>query len=470
MDADHSVRIIAELVDKLPLEPLIKQYRHARRSPYEPRTMLKVILYEMHRGSISPAQWLRDSRESLPVLWLLGGLRPGRSTWYEFQQRLDPVIDEIHTELLKHAPGEKQTAAIDGTFIAANTSRHRLLSKPRLLERMELLRQNLDGVTTQTPRWLARCERGKRLQLRTYHQAVNRLERRLEKNAKLSPRRRKPENKVLTSPTDSEAALGLDKLKTYRPLYNVQAVHDTNTDWILGHDVLPTNTDVGTLAGTLDRCRNQCGCVPQKILTDGRYATEQDLLVCEAAGVTLYAPYGENTLVKSPEEKSKKRFFKKEAFAWDAEREAYRCPNGETLTRQSREYRHVSDGVRLRVFRFRCPPESCLACPQNANCTPAPAKGRSLRRSQREDLVDALRQRMTLPESLTLYRQRSSSIERCFGDMKTHRDLTRFSRRGLHAAQTTVGLWVLLHNGLLWLRGQAQAENTPEIDTHPPDF
>ena len=130
----------------------------------------------------------------------------------------------------------------------------------------------------------------------------------------------------------------------------------------------------------------------------------------------------------------------------------------------------MSDGTRLRVFRFRCPPQACLACPQNANCPPAPAKGRTLRRSEREDLVDALRQRMNSPDAQKLYRKRSASIERCIGDMKTRRGLTRFSRRGLRAAQTTVGLWVLLHNGLLRLRGQAQAKNTPEIDTHPPGF
>jgi len=156
------VRRIAELVDRLPLEPLIEQYQYARRAPYDPRTMMKVILYEIHIGNSSPAKWLRESRESLPVLWLLGGLRPGRTTFYEFPQRFDPIIDQFNAEVMKHAPGEKQTVAIDGTFTAANTSRHRLLSKPRLLGRIELLRQALAGTATQTPRWLARSERGKR--------------------------------------------------------------------------------------------------------------------------------------------------------------------------------------------------------------------------------------------------------------------------------------------------------------------
>jgi transposase len=372
--------------------------------------------------------------------------------------------------VLKHAPGAKKTAAIDGTFVAANTSRHRLLNKPRLLERIELLRQNLAGAATQTPYWLAFSEQGKRHQLRMYRRALKQLEPRLAKNAKLPRWQQKPENKVLVSPADSDAPLGRDKLKTFRPLYNIQTARDVNTDWIMGYDVLPTNTDVGTLEGTLERCRELSGRVPPQILTDGRYATEQDLAVCERLGVTMFATYGENTLPKSPKRKSKKSYYKKEAFTWDAEREAYRCPNGATLTLSCREHRYLSDGTRLPGLRFRCPPPSCLACKQSANCTPSPAKGRCVCRSEREDLIDALRQRMTLPDSQTLYRRRSASIERCIGDMKTHRGLTRFSRRGLTAAQTTVGLWVLLHNGLLWLRGEAQAEKAPEPNCPPPDF
>jgi hypothetical protein len=74
------------------------------------------------------------------------------------------------------------------------------------------------------------------------------------------------------------------------------------------------------------------------------------------------------------------------------------------------------------------------------------------------------------PESRELYRKRAASIERCFADMKEHRGLERFSRRGLTGAKTTIGLWVLLHNGLLWLREKTQNEMTTKNNPPPPDF
>ena len=471
LPADHPVRRISTLAEQLPLEPLFQSYQHTKRPPLDPPTLLKVVFYELQHGHLSPATWYRDTKESLPVLWILGGLKPGRSTLYEFQQRFDPIIDQLNTEQLKHhTPGETQSVAIDGTFVAANATRHRLLNKPRLLERIHLLEQNLAGVATEIPRWLKRSQRGKQRLLASYRRTLDSLEQRLEKNAKLPPWRRKPEKKILVSPTDGDAPLGLDKLKTYRPLYNVQMVRDLETDWITGYDVLPTNTDIGTLEGTFDRCKTLSGSIPKRVLTDAGYATERDLIACEQAGVTLYAPYRENTLVKEPDKKSKKAYFKKALFSWDAERQEYRCPNGAPVVRRSQEYRHVSDDVRLRIVRYRCSPELCLACPQSSDCTPAPSKGRSIRRSEREDLVDALRERMGEPEAKELYRRRSASIERCFGEMKLHRGLTRFSRRGLRAAKTTVGLWVLLHNGLLHLAEKAKTEKKQKNDSTPPDF
>jgi len=303
-----------------------------------------------------------------------------------------------------------------------------------------------------------------------YRRALRQLEERLKKNAKLPKNRRKPENKVLVSPTDCEAPLGRDKQKTYRPLYNVQVAREIDSDYILSYDVLATTSDAGTLEGTFQRCDVLNGFVPSDALTDAGYATERDMIACEQRGVLLIAPYRENTLAASLKKKSGKQYFKKDMFEWNAERAEYRCPNGAALTRKSQEYRILSDAERLRVFRYACDPASCSACPLSAGCTSTPERGRSLRRSEREDLVDALKLRLNEPESQQLYKKRAASIERCFGDMKANRSLTRFLRRGLRGAKTTVGLWTLLHNGLLWIDEKSQTEKQQKNNPTPPDL
>jgi len=94
----------------------------------------------------------------------------------------------------------------------------------------------------------------------------------------------------------------------------VQLARDTGDEWILSHDVLATTSDAGTLEGTFQRCNVLCGLTLSEALTDADDATERDMIACEQRGVRLIAPYRENTLVKSPDEKSSKRYFKKDMF------------------------------------------------------------------------------------------------------------------------------------------------------------
>jgi len=87
------------------------------------------VLYEYHNGNLSPSTWYRNTKESLPVQWILGGLRPGRTAWYDFQQRFDPIIEQLNAALLAHhTPSHDHSAAIDGTFVAAHASRHNACS------------------------------------------------------------------------------------------------------------------------------------------------------------------------------------------------------------------------------------------------------------------------------------------------------------------------------------------------------
>ncbi len=53
---------------------------------------------------------------------------------------------------------------------------------------------------------------------------------------------------------------------------------------------------------------------------------------------------------------------------------------------------------------------------------------------------------MATPEAKAIYRQRSQTVELRFADTKEHRDLRRFSGRGLERVRIEAGLCVLAHN------------------------
>ena len=97
---------------------------------------------------------------------------------------------------------------------------------------------------------------------------------------------------------------------------------------------------------------------------------------------------------------------------------------------------------------------------REAACSTNPNRGRAVKRSEHEALVEAHRARMATPEAKDLYRLRGQTVELGFADFKQHRSLRQFSGRGRDRAQRQVGLTVLAHNLLVVHHAQPPPENT----------
>jgi hypothetical protein len=162
--------------------------------------------------------------------------------------------------------------------------------------------------------------------------------------------------------------------------------------------------------------------------------------------VAVYAP-----LPEPP--KGGGKYLPKSAFVWQAQERAYVCPQGHRLPLAGAGQEKRSGPDRVKVERYRCPAEHCLGCPRAAACTPAPAAGRTVSRSEYEGEVEALRERMGTEAAQALYRRRKQTVELVNADWKGHRQLRRFSGRGVGRAECQVGLIVLAHN-LLTLRAE----------------
>ena len=128
LPADHRARQISELVAALDLAPLVGSYAGLGSAAHPPELLVRLALFEIHRGCLSPAQWCEDCRYDDAVKWLVRGLRPSRSCLYQFRDRIGPYLDSWNRQILRRAKAEGWTsakrAALDGTFAAAYASRH----------------------------------------------------------------------------------------------------------------------------------------------------------------------------------------------------------------------------------------------------------------------------------------------------------------------------------------------------------
>jgi transposase len=470
---DHPARALRASLDQLDLTALAASCARTGSEAYPPDLMLAIALCELDDGRNSPAQWARDAPLHDALKWIGFGIRPSRSRCYAFRDRMAGRLPELLRQVVQVARAHGLTAAtraaLDGTAIAACASRHKLLNRARLDKRLWQLglacaadaRPDLPGVAPR-PAWMATTPRGRADQRRRYREAREHLEARIAINARRPPSERRDPEKIVISPSEPATVLGPDKMKVFRPLYNAQLAYDLDSELILGYGVFALPTDIGTLGPMLATVHALTRTRLEALLADGKYANLIDITICEREGVTLYAPAGNDAAPAKPKpqskskSKSKPELIPKSAFAWDAARQEYRCPEGHAMPLATRVEEERAGGVAAYDV-YRCPAELCRACPRVASCTTS-AKGRTVSRAQGEERIEELRRRMEGAEAKALYRRRGETVERAFADLRRHRAMDRFHGRGVERATAELGLQVLAHNLRVLARHQRALE------------
>jgi transposase len=455
LESDHLARLIDQGVGRLDLTPLVHSFAGRGSRPSPPDLMLKIVLFEIQRGRSSPAQWHRDTKENIALQWLGLGIRPARSVWYTFAARVGPYLDGWNRQVLhqarRHGLVSGRRVSLDGTAVEAHASRHRLLNPEQLQHRRQVLDDAVQAdaagaAPAVRPRWVAATAATRRRQQQQYRRAQAVLDERLAENRRRIPSLRQQERHVRVSPTDPEAALGKDKSKVFRPLYNVQFVRDLDSPFIVGYDTFARGSDTGALVPMLGRTEQLLGASPGDVLVDCSYVTALDLADAQERGVSLCGPWKENDYSARAARPPKQ--WGKERFAWDEAAGQYRCPHGQALRLKGVQNRRRTQQRTERLELYQAQAATCAACPDKARCCPRSRSGRNLARSEHEGLIEAHRQKMATPEAQALYKRRGQTVEPSFGDAKQHRDFRRVHGRGLERAKGQTGLTVLARN--LW--------------------
>jgi transposase len=154
---------------------------------------------------------------------------------------------------------------------------------------------------------------------------------------------------------------------------------------------------------------------PRQATADKAYATVAIIRSLEDQGLHAYLPL--------PLWNAKAGFFPKERFTYDAARDVYTCPGGESLS----FLRRIKP---QRVLIYRAPAATCAACALRRHCTEGKA-GRSVARSYDEAYLDRVRAYQETDAYKKALRKRSMWVEPLFGEAKEWHGLRRFRLRRL---------------------------------------
>lgn len=127
--ANHQVRVIEQAIERMNIEPLLKQYKGGGRSNYHPKMMLKVLVYAYSQKVYSSRMIAKALRENINFMWISGNNRPDFRTLNRFRSStmknaIEEVFGAIVELLIEEGYIQFENYFLDGTKIEANANKY----------------------------------------------------------------------------------------------------------------------------------------------------------------------------------------------------------------------------------------------------------------------------------------------------------------------------------------------------------
>jgi len=233
------------------------------------------------------------------------------------------------------------------------------------------------------------------------------------------------------SPTDPCAAWTAKANKRVQFGYGLNYMIDTAHAVIVDVEATPARTfdEVAATRTMIDRTETAFGLRPQRLAADTAYGTGRLIAWLLDRAIAPHIPVWE----RYPPADG---MFSRSDFAYDAERDAYICPNGSLLKTTGT----IHDG---RVRNYLSHPGECRVCTFKERCTRAPFK--KIARDINEDARDYARSLKGTPEFERSSNERKK-VEMRFAHLKVHHAFERMRLRGLTGARDEFHLSAIVQN------------------------
>jgi transposase len=460
---DDHVQAVEQFIGQTDRQALYEAYRGTGSKPYRPERLLAIVIVLILQGIRSPSKWATAAKNDDRCRLVGRGIEPGRTTFYNFRDRASKFIEAFHATMIQDAIQnaiiDPKEGCLDGTFVAAAASRHKMFRLSQVSRRLSVIKRaiaqldNPDQVASRRklkgiPWWLAKTPNGRQQQLETFRAAKAKILDEIKVNRGLPSSLRRDEDELKISPADSEAVIGKDKFKVTRPLYNVQYLCDSESDVILAYGVFRKKNDTGTLIPMINKTHLIICRQLSKVHADSGYCSLLEVIDCVELGVDLFAPVPERTGSKGRPTASGENQISADEFPWDEPTGSLKCPAGHVMRRISRSKDPRADDRYVIELRFEQEEERCTGCELAARCLASGSKRRTVRRLEKQSVMDEQKQKMTSEAGVQSNRNRKMRIERRYGDSKKHRGGRELHGRGLSRATAETGLMVVAQNTL----------------------
>jgi transposase len=442
------------------------------RLAYDPKILLKVVLFGYSRGLISSRQIERACRENVTFMALSCGEQPDHSTIAAFVSSMRDEILPIFRDVLLVCEEERLLGgtffALDGCKLASNASQEwsgTIRDLRRKKERMERKVKQLVEEQVEVDRGDDEEEeegRGffgvteRRRQIERLLEKAERLERWLRES---SPKMGRQGREIKSNVTDNESALMVTSHGTIQG-YNGQALVDSKDQVIIHAEAFGEAQDLHLIPPVLDGAKENMramGCGEdyfegKTFTADSNYHSPPNLGKCEQEGLDAYIP-DKRFRRRDPrfEQEHKQRQRRTDRltiadFEHHEGRDEYRCPGGRVFRLEVKET--VNDGVIYR--RYSNDEEGCKGCELKARCI---RRNKAKRRyvmvpvgSVIGNLTKAMAAKIDTEQGRRIYHRRIAIVEPVFANIRIDKAMNRFTLRGKIKVNIQWLLYCIVHN------------------------
>jgi transposase len=456
IEEDHPARALWELVGRLDLSEYYAEIGavegRAGRDHTDPQVLISLWLYAYSRGISSAREVARRCEYEPAFQWLCALEAISHRTLSGFRSGHQAGLNDLFVQVLGMLSAEGlitlERVTLDGTKIKANAGGNTFRRKEKLEAHLELAREQVRLMEEESAAEEQRARRKVAARRRAARQRQSRLEAAVREVERLQREKKEERDSFVprASSTDPEAHVMRNGEGGTVPSYNVQLLTDTAHGLIVNVDATTEGIDHHQLAPALERCEQTLGRLPQQVVADGNYTNHASVEAAAKCGVDFYGSWQESWKAGERDAQGRSGAFLASAFPYDAERDGFTCPAGQTLTHQATQNREY--GVRIHVYQ--APGEACPGCPLRRPCAPPtarPAWVRSITRSEEPAATRAFKAKMATEGAQQIYAQRSRIAEFPHAWIKERCGLRQFRCRGLLKA-TLEATWAALSYNL----------------------
>jgi transposase len=467
--SDHPVRLMDEILSALDWSGWESHYVLAvGQPPIHPKVMASAILYGLSLGMRSSRQLERACLMMLDFMWLVEKRAIDHSTFCKFRTQFHHELKDLFRQVGKVAIRmdmiRLNQVSLDGTKVAANSSRHATATAKTIQERIGELDRQIEQMFEEAQ---AADERDTRLfagatpnrlprKLADLKRRQEQLRKALAKAQAKDASRGTKAKPAAVPVADPDSSVQANKDGGFAPNYLPTVTVDGAEGLIVDADVLPDGDETKAVLPAIERIEETFEQRPEQLLADSAFGDGENLSGLDARGVEAFipleqredrpdnparrpdpsVPVAESDWEKLPVNGRTKRLSRM-AFVYEAGKDQYWCPLGKRLEfagMQQQSRRHGS--VRCRSYRCR----ECPDCPLRGRCVGEKAAARVLWRDKHEPLREAMDERLGTPGGKAVYGRRKWMAESPLGVLKSVVGVRQFSLRGL-AKVRTEWLW-----------------------------